>query len=173
MIRPATPRDAAAVAALQNRAIRDTTITFTTEEIPEAEMAARIADRLPAFLVAETAAGVAGFATYGPFRGGPGYAFVREHTIHVSPAARGTGLGRALMAALEEVALTRGIDILIGGVSATNTDGLAFHERIGFTETGRLPRVGQKFGQRLDLVFMQKFLGSASAGAPDSAAGTR
>ncbi|WP_121064204.1 GNAT family N-acetyltransferase [Chachezhania antarctica] len=172
MIRPADPADAPAIAALQNRAIRETDITFTTEEVAEADIAARIAQRLPAFLVAETGTGIAGFATYGPFRSGPGYAFVREHTIHVAPAAWGRGIGRALMQELERVALADGVDILIGGVSATNRDGLAFHTRIGFTETGRLPAVGQKFGRRLDLVLLQKFLRPAGPDGPDSLPGT-
>ena len=66
MIRPATPADAAAVAAIWNHYIRHTTVTFAATEKAEAEVAALIATR-PAFFVAETAGAVAGFSTYAQF----------------------------------------------------------------------------------------------------------
>lgn len=158
MIRAARPADAAAIAAIWNPIIADTTITFTTQLKTETGLQALISERLPAFLVAETAGTVLGFATYGPFRAGNGYAHAREHTILLGPQARGRGLGRALMSALEEIARAQGIHTLVGGVSGENAAGIAFHRAMGFSDTARLPESGRKFDRWLDLVLMQKIL---------------
>ncbi|MEZ5714436.1 MAG: N-acetyltransferase family protein [Paracoccaceae bacterium] len=158
MIRPARGSDAAAIAAIWNPIIEGTTVTFTTQTKTEPGLQALIAERAPAFLVAEEAGKLLGFATYGAFRAGPGYAQAREHTILLGPAARGRGLGRALMAALEQVARAEGVHVLVGGVSGENEAGIAFHRALGFSDTARLAQVGRKFDRWLDLVLMQKIL---------------
>lgn len=165
-IRPAVAADAAAICAILNPIIRDTTVTFTTDPRRPEEVAAEIAERLPAFLVAEADGRVIGYATYGAFRKGSGYAATAEHSVHLAPEARGRGAGRALMAGLELVARAAGIHVLVAGISGSNAAGMAFHARLGFTETGRMAEVGRKNGQWLDLVLMQKVL--RSMGAPDS-----
>ncbi len=159
MIRDAGPADCAAVAALWNPVIRDTPITFTTQEKTVAGLQQALAEKAAAgfpFLVADVAGAVAGFATYGAFRNGPGYARTAEHTIILGPGARGKGLGRGLMAALEARARAAGLHSLIAGVSAENPAGRAFHAAIGFAEIAVLPEVGYKFGRYMDLVLMQK-----------------
>lgn len=158
IIRPAEPSDAESVAAIWNAVIRDTARTFTTAEKPVSAMRADIMARGPAFQVAELDGQVVGFATYFPFRSGPGYAHTKEHSIILSPAAQGKGAGRALMTALEEAARAEGVHSLIAGVSGENPDGVHFHAAIGFTEIARLPQVGRKFGRLMDLVVMQKIL---------------
>lgn len=161
MIRAAVKADADAIAALWNPIIRDTVITFTSAEKTQAEVGALIATRAAAghaFLVAEDGGMLLGFASFFPFRAGPGYARTMEHSVNLAPQAWGRGLGRALMAALEDAARARGVNTLIGAVSAENIGSIAFHERLGYTEAGRLRAVGWKFGRFHDLVFMQKFL---------------
>ncbi|MGR3393899.1 MULTISPECIES: N-acetyltransferase family protein [Rhodobacterales] len=158
IVRPARAEDAAALVALWNPWIENTAITFSTEIKTETGLAADIAARGPAFQVAEAEGALLGLATFFPFRAGPGYARTKEHTIILSPAARGRGAGRALMSALEEVARGQGVHSLFAGVSAENPEGVAFHAAIGFRETARLPQVGYKFGRWMDLVLMQKFL---------------
>lgn len=149
--------DAKGIAAIWNHYIRETTITFTSTEKTPDEVAALIEAR-PAFFVAEAGRGIAGFATYAQFRGGDGYARCMEHTIQVAPDARGGGLGRALLSAVEDHARTGGAHSIFAGVSAENEAGLAFHRRMGYTASWTLPQTGWKFGRWLDLVLMQKFL---------------
>lgn len=157
MIRAATDADAGAICAIWNPVIRDTTITFTSEERRPEDVAAMLstisADGHGA-LVAELAGEVAGFAFYRQFRGGPGYARSFEHTVHVAPAGRGRGLGRALVAGLVEHARAAGGKVMVGGVSGENPAGLAFHEALGFRPSGILPGVGWKFGRAIDLHFV-------------------
>jgi phosphinothricin acetyltransferase len=160
VIRAATAADAGAVAALWNHYIRDTLVTFNFAEKSEEEVAAMIASRQAAghgfFVAAE--GGLLGFATYAQFRGGVGYARTMEHTILLDAVARGRGVGRALMRAMEEHALEAGAHSLFGGVSGANPEGRAFHLAMGFAEVAVLREVGWKWGRFLDLHLMQKIL---------------
>ena len=159
-IRPAAPADIAALLAIWNPIIRDTTITFSSDEKTAEGLAALIAARRKAgrdFFVAE-AAGVQGFASYDQFRGGNGYAHAMEHTVILGPGARGRGFGRALITAVEDHARAAGHHTMHAGVSGENRDGVAFHDRVGYRTCGIVPEAGYKFGRWLDLVLMQKRL---------------
>ena len=79
-IRLARIEDASAVAAVSNTMIRDTLVTFTTDQRSVESVAVDIEARGPAFLVADIGGNVVGYATYGPFRTGPGYAQSRGNT---------------------------------------------------------------------------------------------
>ncbi|MFD1911727.1 GNAT family N-acetyltransferase [Halodurantibacterium flavum] len=161
MIRPATPADGAAVAELWNPVIRDTLVTFTTQLHAAGDVERMIAGKQEAglpFLVAQAGDAVLGFASYGPFRNGPGYRYTMEHTVILAPEGRGRGIGRAIMQRLEDHARTGGVHSLIGGISAANPAGRAFHAALGYLEVAVLPEVGYKWGQWLDLVLMQKKL---------------
>jgi len=167
-IRQARASDAQAIAEITNTIIRDTLITFTTDLRAPDGVAADIKRRAPAYLVAEAGGQVIGFATYGPFRAGPGYAHCCEHSVQLAPSARGQGVGKALMTALEDVARSEGVHVLVAGISSANPGAVVFHRALGFTETGRMPEVGFKWGQRLDLLLMQKILEPDGTVAPDS-----
>lgn len=156
IILPARPEDAEAIAALWNPIIRDTAITFNSVEKTVETMTQEIAAR-HAFLLAEDDA-LLGFATYGQFRGGVGYARTGEHTIALAPDTRGRGIGRALMQALEDHAREAGFHSMIAGVSDENPGGIAFHERMGYAQVAVLPQVGWKFERWMDLILLQKLL---------------
>ena len=158
IIRAAVRADAAAIADLVNPVIRETAITFTTAEKTPEDLAEAIAEVPGRYQVAEVDGRVLGYACYFQFRGGPGYARTMEHSIAIAPEARGQGLGRPLMAALEGHAREVGVHSLFAGVSAENPAGVAFHAAIGFRQIAVLPEVGFKFGRWMDLVLMQKFL---------------
>lgn len=161
MIRPAVAADLPAIAAIWNPVISGSLVTFTAVEKSPEMLAALLAKRNRGgfgFLVAEIAGEVLSFASYGQFRGGDGYARTMEHTILLAPDARGRGVGRALMAAIEAHAAARGVHSMFAGVSAANPEGIAFHTALGFRELARLPDAGWKWGRAFDLVLMQKIV---------------
>ena len=167
MIRPATQADIPALLAIWNPVIRHTTITFSSEEKTAASLQALIDERVAGgfcFVVAERAGQVAGFATYAQFRSGNGYARTLEHTVILGPAARGLGLGRALMAAVEAHAFAGGGHTIYAAVSADNSEGIAFHAAIGYREMAVLPEAGWKFGHWIGVVLMMKKLGEVGGG---------
>ncbi|WP_225027853.1 GNAT family N-acetyltransferase [Xinfangfangia pollutisoli] len=162
MIRPATFADAAALADLWNPWITGTAITFNSVPKSPEDIAAMIEARQAAghaFLVAEDReGGLAGFASYAQFRGGAGYARCMEHSVILAPGARGHGLGRALMQAVEAHARAAGAHLMVAAVSGENPDGRAFHERLGYRLVGTVPGAGWKFGRSMDLWLLSKAL---------------
>lgn len=157
IIRAADPRDWAGVAAIWNPIIRDTAITFTTLEKTEASLSVQISE-YPCFLVAEEDGMIIGFACFSQFRGGPGYARTMELTIHLTPEARGKGIGRGLIAQLEIAAGRQNVGSLWAGIGHENPTSVAFHEHLGFEKVAILPKVGFKFGRWMDLVLMRKWI---------------
>ena len=160
-IRPATSTDADAICAIWNPIIRDTVITFNPVERSPADIASLIADRDRAghaFVVAERAGCVLGFATYAQFRAGLGYARSMEHTINLSETARGKGVGAILLHAIEQHARQRGHHVMVAAITGQNSGSIRFHAASGYAHVGTLPQVGWKFDQHHDLVLMQKIL---------------
>ncbi|MEX0350494.1 MAG: N-acetyltransferase family protein [Paracoccaceae bacterium] len=158
IIRQAVTKDAPAVAGLINEMVRGSLSTFSTEERDPASVAEQISQNAYRFLVAEEAGSVLGYATYKPFRHGPGYRHSMEHSISLAPAAHGRGIGRSLMARLEAIAAGDGVHVMIAGISGANPGAIAFHTALGYVEVGHMPQVGRKWDQWLDLVLMQKIL---------------
>lgn len=138
--------------------ISDSLVTFTTVRKSPAAVAAAIGAGAAPFLVAEAGGQVLGLATCGPFRSGPGYAFCVEHSVHLDPQARRRGIGTMLMEHLQQAAAVAGKRVMVAAISGANPGAVAFHAALGFTEVGRMPAVGFKAGQWLDLVLMQKRL---------------
>ena len=153
--------DLESLVAIYNEVIATSTATFTTAAVTLDERRewwrARIAQGYPV-LVARDAQGVAGFGTFGEFRAWPGYRFTVEHTLHVRADVRGRGIGSQLLLALLERARLLGKHVMIAGIDGDNTGSIRLHERLGFTQAGRLREVGYKFDRWLDLVFLQRAL---------------
>lgn len=160
LIRDATEADLPAILAIYNHVIATSNAVYTetpsTLEDRQAWLAARRAGNFPV-LVADDG-GVLGFASFGDFRPWPGFALTVEHSVHVHDAARGRGVGTALMQRLIPEAQARGKHVMIGGIDAANAASIALHRKLGFTEAGVLREVGRKFGAWLDLLFMQRML---------------
>ena len=160
-ILPACADDVDAIVAIWNPVIRDTTATFNSVEKSPADVITLIdahhAAR-QAFLVARQGDHLLGFARYGAFRSGIGYAHTVEHTVILVDNARGQGVGRALMGALETHARANDIHSMVASVAAENAAAIAFHKALGFTQVAHIPEAGHKFGRWLDVVFLQKIL---------------
>ena len=160
-IRPAVDVDLPAITAIYNAFVPTTTHEWTealhTVEERSGWLRAQGAAGRPV-LVATDGDDVVGWASYGDFRDStrwPGYRFTVEHSIHVAESHWNQGVGRALLGGLVDDARHAGKLVMIGGIDASNVRSIDFHARLGFREVGRLPGIGEKFGERLDLVLMQ------------------
>ncbi|QMU57059.1 MAG: GNAT family N-acetyltransferase [Boseongicola sp.] len=157
IIRPSRVGDADAVGEIINLIVRDTTISFRTQELTDKEILERISGSACMF-VAEDQGSVVGYASYDQFRRGAGYNQTMEHSIAVLPRARGQGIGPALMQKIEDHARDAGIASMWAGVSGENAEGVTFHTRLGYEFVAVLPSVGFKFGRWIDLTLLRKWL---------------
>lgn len=156
-IRPAIASDIEAITEIYNTSAVATTASYALEPVSIADRRAWF-DRLTAgdfpVLVVEEGGVVIGYASYGPFRSLEGYAHTVEHSVYIADGYRTGGLGRMLMSALIDRAASDRVHVMVGVIDAGNEESIAFHERLGFESTGRLPQVGRKFGRWLDVVFV-------------------
>lgn len=166
-VRDATEADVAAITDLYNRYLETTTAAWSerlqTVEERRAWMEHRQGHGFPVLVAHDREHGLAGFASYGTFRGAgmwPGYVHTVEHTIFVAPERCGEGVGHRLMSTLIERARAGDIHVMVGGIDGDNEGSIRFHEQMGFTEVGRMPEVGRKWGRWLDLVLVQRTIGT-------------
>ncbi len=150
------------VCDIYNQAVRETVAIWTdvetTTELRRDWLMARRAASFPVLVAIDTIGAVLGYGSFGVFRDSPGYSQTVEHSVYVAPSAQRQGVGRALLSALIDKARVRNLETMVGGIDSSNAASIALHESFGFERQGELKRVGRKFGQRLDLVFMVKSL---------------
>jgi L-amino acid N-acyltransferase YncA len=107
-------------------------------------------------LVAREGAALLGWAALSPASGRCVYAGVAEVSLYVAAAARGRGVGRALLEALVEASEEKGIWTLQAGVFPENAASLAVHRRCGFREVGRRERLGKLGGAWRDVILLER-----------------
>jgi L-amino acid N-acyltransferase YncA len=105
--------------------------------------------------VAELDGGVVGWAALSPVSSRACYAGVAENSVYVAAAARGRGVGTALMRALVDEAVGAGIWTIQCSVFPKNTASLALHQRAGFRVVGRRERIAQLDGVWRDTLFLE------------------
>jgi len=165
-IRAARPDDAAAIAAIYNDGIAGRQATFETRPREPHEILAWLENGLPV-LVAERAGGrIVGFARVSPYSSRPFYAGVGDHGVYVDPAARGGGVGRALLEAIAAAAERQGMYKLTSRVFTTNAASRAVHRAAGFVEIGITRRHGRLDGKWKDCVVVERLLGEAADSVP-------
>ena len=159
-IRNATIADAERLMAIYNYEVEHSTATFDLVPRTLGEQRAWITERLGALgvIVAEHEGRVVGFASLSPYRNRPAYNTSVENSIYVDEAARGLGVGKALLQELIEMARARGFHTILAFIASSEQASEALHLSCGFEVTGRQKEVGRKFGRWLDVTVMQKML---------------
>jgi len=160
-IRDARDSDAAAIASIYNHYVVNSTATFDTESKTVEDRVAWIQShggQYPA-LVAESEGEVVGWGSLSPWHPRPAYDRSVEVSSYIAPEFLGRGIGTQLMEHLIARASEIGHHALISQIVAGNQASIALGERFGYREVGRLPEVGHKFGEWLDVVLMVRLLG--------------
>ncbi|HEY8589417.1 MAG TPA: GNAT family N-acetyltransferase [Naasia sp.] len=162
-IRDATARDLPDVREIYNYYVINSVVTFDEDAMTLREWRAKFAYLhklgMP-FLVAMSPSGqVLGYALVSPWKQKRAYRYTVENSIYIRPAATGKGLGDALLAALIDRSKQAGLKEILAVIADKGAEGsLRLHEKYGFTEIGRMGRVGYKFDRWLGTVMLQKSL---------------
>jgi L-amino acid N-acyltransferase YncA len=170
VIRPSTPDDVPAIAAIYGWNVLNGTGTFELEAPDGTEMARRRDDVLSKglpWLVAERDGEVLGYAYANHFRPRRAYRFCLEDSIYLAPAAKGQGVGKLLLAELMSQCEARGARQMLAVIGdSANVASIGVHRTLGFEQTGLIRAAGWKFDRWLDVVMMQRALGFGDSTVP-------
>ena len=164
-LRDATAVDAAAIAAIYNEGIEDRVATLeTTLRSPEerAQWLAARGPRHPVIVAVDGSGAVLGWASVNAFSPRAAYDRVADISVYVARAARGRGVGRALMAGLESRARSAGYHKLVLGCFPGNEAAMALYRGSGFTTVGTYHEQGLLDGRWMDVTLMEKILDQAA-----------
>ncbi|WP_396172540.1 GNAT family N-acetyltransferase [Flavobacterium sp.] len=161
LIRPYRDSDIPEILAIINYNILHSTSLYDytprTLERQSELLAEKTTKNFPVF-VAEINGKVAGFGMYGEFRFREAYRFTVEHSVYVTEAFKGKGIGGKLLRRLIDEAKSQKLHTMIGVIDAENKESILFHEKFGFKTVGVIKESGYKFERWLDSVIMQLFL---------------
>ena len=162
-IRAARPEDAADIQAIYAPFVQETSVSFETVPPSRQGMAERIAGNLAShgYFVAQSDAGILGFAYASPYRPRPAYDRTAEVSVYLAPRAQGRGVAQALYRALFAHLAARGFHTAVAIVTLPNPQSARLHERCGFAHVGSLQDVGRKFGQWYGTAIYQRMIGPA------------
>jgi phosphinothricin acetyltransferase len=151
---PMRPEDWEAVRAIYLEGIASGDATFETEA-PTWEAWNESHLEQPR-LVARRESEVAGWAALSPVSDRCVYGGVAEVSVYVAAAARGRGVGRALLSALVEGSEQAGLWTLQAGVFPENEASVRLHLACGFREVGRRERLGAIGGRWRDVLLLER-----------------
>jgi phosphinothricin acetyltransferase len=161
MIRPVSPADKAAICAIYNYYVENTTISFEETPVQINEMEERIRKICAAFpfLVLEDEAGrIDGFAYINTWKERSAYRYSAELSIYVRDGFHGRGIGRRLMEKLLEEARKTQLHSLVSGIALPNDRSIALHEKFGFKNIACFREIGRKFSEWLDVGYWELIL---------------
>ena len=95
-----------------------------------------------------------GWVSFSDFYGRPAYRATAEVSIYLAETARGSGLGRTLLAQALAAAPGLGISTVLGFIFGHNEASLRLFRSFGFTPWGTLERVAVLDGIERDLIIM-------------------
>ena len=160
-LRPATPDDASACAAIYRPIVLETGISFEWEPPSDDDFRARIEKvtaKYPWLVALDDRGDVAGFTYANTHRDAPSYQWSVNTSIFIREDSRGLGLGTALHADLHRRLVALGYFRAFAGVALPNAGSVALHEASGYERLGVYEKVGFKAGQWRDVAWFQKSL---------------
>ena len=173
ILRTVSTSDAVSMADIYADAVLHGFGTFEEEPPEPGELWRRaqsvLALDLP-WLVAQADGRMLGYAYAAPFRPRAAYRYTAEDSVYVASNVQGRGVGRALLTAVIQACEEKGLRRLVAAIGDSgNVASIRLHETCGFQRAGLLPSAGHKHGRWVDVVFMQRALGSEDGAAPAQA----
>jgi phosphinothricin acetyltransferase len=162
-LREARLQDLPDVREIYNHYVANSTVTFDEDAMTLKEWKDKFGYLkklgMP-FIVAESSTGqILGYALVTPWKQKRAYRFTVENSIYLGAASTGKGLGPVLMQELIDRSKAAGLKEMIAVIADKGAEAsIKMHENFGFTEIGRMGRVGYKFERWLGTVLMQKSL---------------
>lgn len=163
-IRDAEEHDLPAIAAIFNLEVTESAYVYVetplTVDDRRSWLAMHRSAGLPVIVATDpgNTTGVLGWASLSPYRAATGYRFTLEASVYVARPAHRRGIGRRLLAALEDAAKARGVHAIVASIDSENRPSLELFDRFGYVEAARLTEVGRKFERwRTQVLLLKRF----------------
>lgn len=159
-IRSVTLNDTQELISIYAYYVLNTSITFEYD-VPSIEVfkerIAKITQKYP-FLVASMKNEIVGYAYATSYKERAAYDWSVETTVYVKQDKHALGIGKALYQHLENELKNKQIVNMLACITYPNPESIEFHSKLGFTTVGHFPKVGFKFNEWRDIVWMQKVI---------------
>lgn len=155
VVRDLTPEDGPSVIDIYGQGIATGNATFDAE--PPDWRRWHATHRRECRFVACMSDEVVGWTALSGWSSRAVYSGVAWESVYVAAAARGRGVGRALLETLIPASEAAGVWTLIAGVQLENVASLALHEAVGFRRIGVHERLGRDpSGRWRDVVLFER-----------------
>ena len=155
VIEPMADRHAEAVLAIYQAGMDEGQATFVTIAPGWTEFRnGHLAEH--SYVALDSDATVLGWVSASPVSDRCAYAGVVEHSVYVLAAARGRGVGKALLGRLIDSAEAAGIWTIQSGIFPENRASAALHSAAGFRIVGRRERLGKLNGIWRDVLLIER-----------------
>lgn len=155
---PVKDTDLAAILAIYNHYILNSTATFHSEKLSEKDLGEFLFishPKYPSFLISDKGE-VIGYCFLTQYKKRQAYDRSAELSIYLKPEYTGKGIGLAALSHLEAAAKKAGIHVLVGTICGENQASIRLMEKAGFSKCAHLKKIGEKFGKVLDVVMYEK-----------------
>lgn len=157
-VRTVTLNDVQELLDIYSYYVLNTTITFEydTPSINEfTQRIQKITQKYP-YLVATLDDEIIGYAYATSYKERAAYDWSVETTVYVKETYQGIGVGKALYTHLEHALKEMNIVNMFACITYPNPKSIEFHTKFGFEQVGHFHKVGYKFNEWRDIVWMQK-----------------
>jgi phosphinothricin acetyltransferase len=157
-VRPATVHDAAAIAAIYNQAVENTTASFDLATQTTEDRLRWLSGR-PAHhpvLVAEADGAVVAWGALSSYSPRAAYDATVEISVYVDEAWHRQGIGTAMTRELVAAADDLGVHSIIARICTENGGSLRMTRSLGFRDVGTMREVGRKFDRWLDVAILER-----------------
>ena len=163
VIRALAIDDIVAVTAIYGHHVETGTASFETVAPSVEEMTSRFAQLhttgYPTLVAVDTDDNVLGFAYAGPHKPRDAYNHTVEDSIYVHPDHMGMGIGKTLLISTIKQAQLLGYKQMMAVIGGSDNYGsINLHKGLGFTHIGTAHKIGSKFNNMIDVVYMQRDL---------------
>ena len=161
-VRRAVESDLAAIGRIYNEGIVDRVATLDLDPKSDDDMRAwwRDHDERHPVLVAERAGAIVGWTSLNRYSDRCAHLGIADLSVYVARASRASGVGAALLVALEAAAIELGYHKIVLFTFGFNENGQRLYLGRGFKEVGVFRNHGRLDGRFVDVMAMEKLLGS-------------
>jgi len=159
-IAPVSKEDGKAIIDIFNHYVENSFAAYPEDPVPYEffDFFVNMSEGYPFLVARDDEGNVTGFALLRPHSPMPVFSRTAEITCFIASEHIGKGMGKAMQERLLHEAKKKGISSVLASISSLNPASLAFHSKCGFQECGRLMKIGRKWGQDFDVVWMQRMI---------------